>query len=260
MQIFIVGIALADVAGQAVDGQVHLAQPDRFGHLLLAVDGELGAGVLLVLRDETGALDEHAAGAAGRVEDAALEGFDDADDELDDGGGGEELAALLALAHGEVAEEVFVDLAEGVSLDVYGDGVHRLEQFLEQGVLEAVVGLGEHVFEVGVLRLDGPHGLVDGRADVGPLGERDQRREAGRFGKVKDTAGLIVRRADFPPSAASGSGQVLGRLLKLVVGVAQKHEPQHRDGVFGGFQLGISPQLVGRGPEAGFDGVAVVIH
>ena len=155
-----------------------------------------------MLRDETGALDEHAAGAAGRVEDAALEGFDDADDELDDGGGGEELAALLAFAHGEVAEEVFVDLAEGVSLDVHGDGIHGLEQFLEQGVLEAVVGLGEHILEVGILCFDGAHGLIDGRADVGHLGKGDQRREARCFGQVEDAASLIVRRADLSPPAA----------------------------------------------------------
>ena len=97
VQVLVVGVALADVAGQAVHGQVHLAQAHGLGHPLLAVDAELGAGALLVLLDEAGALHEHAARAAGRVEDAAVEGLDDLDDELDDGGGGEELAALLAL-------------------------------------------------------------------------------------------------------------------------------------------------------------------
>ena len=209
--------------------------------------------------DEAGALHEHAAGAAGRVEDAAVEGLDDADDELDDGGGGEELAALLALAHGEVAEEVFVNLAEGVPLDVHGDGVHGLEQFLEQGVLEAVVGLGQHVLEVGVLRLDGAHGVVDGRADVGPLRQLDQRRETRRLGQVEHAPGLIVRRADLPPPAACAR-QFLRRRLELVVGIAQKDQPQHRDGVFRGLQLGIGPQLIRRVPQAGFDVVAVMIH
>ena len=188
-----------------------------------------------------------------------MERLDDADDELDDGGGGEELAALLALAHGEVAEEVFVDLAEGVPLDVHGDGVHGLEQFLEQGVLEAVVGLGQHVLEVGVLRLDGAHGVVDGRADVGPFGQCDQRREARRLGQVEHAPGLIVRRADLAPPAACAR-QFLRRRLELVVGIAQKDQPQHRDGVFRGLQLGIGPQLIRRVPQAGFDVVAVMIH
>ena len=69
---------------EAVHGEVHLAQPHRLGRLLLAVDADLGAGVLLVVLDEAGALHEHAARAAGRVEDAAVERLDDLDDELDD--------------------------------------------------------------------------------------------------------------------------------------------------------------------------------
>ncbi len=42
--------------------------------------------------------------------------------------GREELAAPLALGHGEVAEEVFVDQAEGVALDVVGERVERPQQ------------------------------------------------------------------------------------------------------------------------------------
>ena len=63
---------------------------------------------------EAGALHEHAARPARRVEDPPPERLDDLDDQLDDGGGGEELAALLPLAHGELAQEVLVDLAERV--------------------------------------------------------------------------------------------------------------------------------------------------
>ena len=119
-----------------------------------------------MLLHEAGALDEHAAGAAGRVEDAPVEGLDDADDELDDGGGSEELAALLTLAHRELAEEVLVDLAEGVALDVHRDRVHDLQQLGQGGALKPVVGLGQDVLEVRVLGLDGPHGVVDRLADV----------------------------------------------------------------------------------------------
>ena len=126
-------------------------------------------------------------------------------------------------------------------------------------VLEAVVGLGQDVLEVVVLRLDGPHGVVDGRADVGALRQLDQRREAGRLGQVEHAPGLIVRLADRAPPAAC-TRQFLRRRLELVVGIAQKDQPQHRDGVFRGFQLGIGPQLVRRIPQAGFDIVAVMIH
>ena len=54
VQVFVVGVALADVAGQTMHGEVHLAQAHGLGHLLLAVDAQLGAGVLLVFRRQTG--------------------------------------------------------------------------------------------------------------------------------------------------------------------------------------------------------------
>ena len=132
MQVFVVGVALADIAGQTMDGEVHLAQPDGFGHFLLAVDADFSPGFSCVPH-EPGALHEHAARTTGRVKDAAVKRFDDPDDELDDGGGGEELAALLAFAHGEMAEEVFVNLAEDVAFDVHGDGFMVLSSSLSRG-------------------------------------------------------------------------------------------------------------------------------
>ena len=71
-----------------------------------------------MLVDEARALHEHAARPAGRVEDLAVEGLDDLDDQPDDRGRCEVLAALLTLGDRELAEEVLVDLAEGVALDV----------------------------------------------------------------------------------------------------------------------------------------------
>ena len=80
-------------------------------------------GSCLCSRDEIGRMHEHAARAAGRVENAAVIGLDDLDDEPDDGGGRVELAALLHLLHGELAHEIFIDAAEGVAVDV-----QRVEQ------------------------------------------------------------------------------------------------------------------------------------
>ena len=54
VQVFVVGVALADVAGQTVHGEVHLAQAHGLGHLLLAVDAQLGAGILFVFRRQSG--------------------------------------------------------------------------------------------------------------------------------------------------------------------------------------------------------------
>ena len=71
-----------------------------------------------MLSTKRGALDEHAARPARGVEDLAVERLDDLDDQPDDRRRREELAALLALGDRELAEEVLVDLAEGVALDV----------------------------------------------------------------------------------------------------------------------------------------------
>ncbi len=99
-------------------------------------------------------LHEHAAGAAGGVEDAAVERLDDLDDQADDAARRVELAALLALGAGELAEEVLVDAAEGVVVDGGGNLGDLLEQFLEQRAGEEVVGLGQDAGELRVVLLD----------------------------------------------------------------------------------------------------------
>jgi len=60
------------------------------------------------------ALDEHAAGPAAGVKDAAFVRFYHFDEELDDGLRSVKLAALFSLGGCELAEEVFVDAAENV--------------------------------------------------------------------------------------------------------------------------------------------------
>src|SRR5690349_231793 len=101
-------------------GKVHTAQAHGLGGLLLTIDGDVGAGILLVVLHKTGALYEHATRTAGRVKDTPLKGFDDLDNQFDDGGRCEEFAAFLSLGHGELDQEVFVDFAEDVSLDIHG--------------------------------------------------------------------------------------------------------------------------------------------
>ena len=152
----------------------------------------LVVGVALVAFDELGGLDEHAARAAGGVVDAAVEGFDDLDDQLDDGGGGEELAAFLPFGHGELAEEVFVDPAEGVAFDIDGDVVEGAEEADEGGVVDAAVVLREGAAQVFVVFLDGAHGVVDRLAEVGGFGEVQEGVVAGGIAQVEDAFGLVV--------------------------------------------------------------------
>src|SRR5665647_839041 len=147
------------------------------------------------------ALHEHTARTGGRVEDEAVEWFNNADDEPDNRGGCEELATLLPFAHSEVTKEIFVDLAEGVSFYVHGDGIHDFEQFHEQGTLEAVVGLGKYILEAGIRHFNSAHSFVDSSTYVSALRQRDESRKARFFRKIEYTLGLVVRRADGASSA-----------------------------------------------------------
>ncbi len=80
-----------------------------------------------------------------------------------------ELAALLPFRRGELAEEVFVDAAEGVVVDGGGNLGDLLEQFLEQRAGEEVVGLGQDAGELRVVLLDVAHRLVDRLAGIASL-------------------------------------------------------------------------------------------
>ncbi len=91
-----------------------MGQPPGRGVGLLAEDGDVGR-VAAVGLDELFGLDEHAAGAAAGVVDAAGVGFEHLDQHADDGARRVELAAELAFGGGELAEEVFVDPAERVA-------------------------------------------------------------------------------------------------------------------------------------------------
>ncbi len=120
VRVFVVGDGFADVAFEAVDGEVHPAEPCGLADFLVAVDGEFGGWVFLVPGHEARGRDEHAARAARGIENAPVEGLKILDDEPDDRGGRVELAAFLTFRAGELAEKVFVDASEGVVVDAAG--------------------------------------------------------------------------------------------------------------------------------------------
>jgi len=167
---------VADVPLQPVHGEVQARQSAGLVGLL---DATVGGRVLLVLGNEAGRLHEHAARAAGRVEDAAVEGFDHLGEQLDDAGGRVELAAALALAHRELAEEVFVDPAEHIAFGRLQSGaVEDFDEFGQQVLLKAKVVLGQRTLQqlvallVSHRRLDGKHRIADGLAYIGASRQR----------------------------------------------------------------------------------------
>ena len=204
------------------------------------------------------ALDEHADGAAGNFEDASVEGLQHFDEELDDAGRSVELAAFLPLAHGEGAEEVFVDFSEGVAAESARDRGERLEQLGEQAGIENLVALRQDAGHVRIVALDSPHGIVDGEADVGAFGEIEQVLVTRGGREEKNGLGVVGRGIVQARAAAGGAGGLfqLGPMLgKAIFGKAQKDEAEDGLGVFGLFQPRAGPELIGGSPEALFERV-----
>lgn len=81
-----------------------------------------------MLLHKSRALHEHTTGTAGGVEHAAVIGLQDLHDQANDAARREELAALLPFRARELAEEIFVDPAEGVVIK----RVENLGNFFEQ--------------------------------------------------------------------------------------------------------------------------------
>ena len=130
--------------------------------------------------DEVGALDQHAAGAGGRVADAhALGRRQQLDDEPDDHARRVELAPLLAGVVGELLDQVLVGAAEKVGLGHAVVAERDLREVLDEtgehgvavaGVAEpalvVVVDAGEDAFERRVLLLERRARLVQRLSDV----------------------------------------------------------------------------------------------
>ena len=127
-----------------------------------------------------GALDQHAAGANGRVADAhPLGRRQQLDDEPDHHPRRVELAALLAGVVGELLDQVFVGAPEEIGLGHAVVAERDLGEVLDQtrehavavpGVTElplvVVVDAGEDAFQCAVLFLQGRARLVQGLPDV----------------------------------------------------------------------------------------------
>ena len=149
----------AQVEVDAANGEVHRRQPPCGRVGFLPVDRDI-AQLAAVRFDEFLGLHEHAAGAAAGVIDLAVVRGEDGDQCLDDGGRGVELAALLALGAGELAEEVFIDLPEHVTrlagVVAEADGGDQIDQLAELAIRQLGTGIAfvEDALQLGVLDLD----------------------------------------------------------------------------------------------------------
>jgi hypothetical protein len=253
-----VGVRLFDFTGDAIHKAVHLRQPHGLHRLLHAAHIDaLRAGVCRAMcMDVTIDLDEHAAGAASRIEYAPFVRLDDLDHQLDHGRRREELTALLAFSARKFAEEILVNLAEhiagGVQWDV-GEDAQQVYQNVRAVALKTIVFvLRQNAAQFILVLLNGLHRSLDRRDDVGLIGQVEQ---------------LFVTRFIRQVEAAAGDGNLSFRALVAlalhavifvvdlglvpaigVVGKLQEDQAEHRRGVFAGFQVGVCAQVIGGAP------------
>lgn len=70
---------------------------------------------------EVGALHKHAARAAGRIKNPPMERLDHFNDERDQGCRRVKLSTFLLFGHSELPEEVLIDPAEDIPVEIHGD-------------------------------------------------------------------------------------------------------------------------------------------
>jgi len=135
----IIAVGFADRTTKPVHGEVHAGEALRFRHLFDAEDGQLLLWLLPVRPHELRRVHEHAARAAGGIENAAVIGLDDLHDEPHDAGRRIELAALLHFLHREAAHEILVNTAKGVPGDV--ERRERLDELAQDVVADRAIVL-----------------------------------------------------------------------------------------------------------------------
>lgn len=157
-----------------MDREVHLRNRGDVGVDLLSGEGQLLGVATLLLAVVASGLDEHPAGADGRVVErhAVLEFVHESHAEIDDVGRREELAAGFPLLFGEVPDEVHVRLAEHVRRDAVAVEVVLVQVFDELPEAVVVEGVGVDVvgakeaLQFGIFLGKGVEGLVQGLIDV----------------------------------------------------------------------------------------------
>lgn len=143
------------------------------------------------------ALNEHAAGAAAWVKNAALVRLDHFHEQFDDGLSGVELPALFALRSGKLAQEILIDAAQNVLgpafLVAQANRADEVDEPAQAVLIERFAGvvLGQDALERRVLFLNGEHGFIQQLANGGLLGAGLELGPAGGFGHPKDVFGGV---------------------------------------------------------------------
>jgi hypothetical protein len=239
-----------------VDRQVHACQPYGGYRLFVTEKCHAVRRILLPALYEVAGLDEHAAGAAGRVEDNAVIRLDHVDDGLHQRRRREELTVILRALHGELHQEILVDAAENVaSGGAKGFAIEDPHQVFQYRGFERAVLLRELAGQRLKLALDGVHGAHQRAAEILILRQAHQLVVARFLGQHQGAAlqevGLIERALGHFPSRLvlrdlSASGVV------AVGGMAEEDDAEYRHAIFRGGLVRVGAQVVRRLPKGCF--------
>ena len=257
-------------AVQPMHGQIHLTQLGVVFHLFLTIKGHGVVGPQSGALHEVAGLHEHAAAAAGGVQQYALFGLQHVDDHLDQRLGGEEYAIILSDVFGKFIEEILIDATDDVTTHIIQRAViEDAQQFRQQLIGKHGIRLGQYAGELLALLLHQFHGVIHGLAQaahdlappVGEAGGGNILRQVHQIGILRlagqeqgaagdKVAGLHRKHA--PAANRTILEDFRLHELKAAVRIAQKDQPQHGHAVLIGGQLGAGPQQVGRFPQFGF--------
>ncbi len=118
-------------------------------------------------------------------------GLDDFHHQFDDRARREKLAADLALAHGEIGQKVFVNLAKQVTTRIQRNVRKYFQQALRQPIVLRGAGeakvfvLRQHAGQLRLVFLNSLHGFFESIGDVFLLGQVQQVAVAGVVGQVE---------------------------------------------------------------------------
>jgi len=174
VHILVITVALPDIPVQPMHRQIHAAQSHRLGHLLLPINADARLTAPPAAH-KLRRLHKHTARPAGRVQNQPVKRLNNLHNQPHNRIGGKELAPALALGQRKITQKILVNPPKGIAFHIHRNAVENLEQLPQNAILQAVVGLGQHIAQILILLFHRPHGIIDRLAQVGAFGQVQQR-------------------------------------------------------------------------------------
>ena len=187
--------SLPYVARETMESEIHLGDFDGVARLFLTIDRHV-RDILVIHLHKLRRLYEHTTTPACRIEDTPLEGLDDIDDELHEGGRREKFSSALTFCESEFAKKILINHPEHISLDVRRYLVKIPKKAYEDTILETCIRFRQDTSELRVKLLDTLHCIVEELTDISTLRLVEQKRESRRIWQIDHSPSDIILLSD----------------------------------------------------------------